>query len=1080
MIPALSLQRLFGIKASETRTVGLFLLHNFLLGVGSVLVYVAANVLLLEHDPARSLPLGYIVGALAMMAVGKVYTYFEHHYLLKKLAVRVLLAVAALTGVLGVLVAVGHSVAAAVAIMAGYRVIYLLTNLEFWGVSAVVFDVRQSKRLFSIISAGDMPAKALGALLAALIHGDAQLPVLLGVSFAAYVGALFALRATLARHVVEAPARPARRPQRAPGQLVRQLFGGSELVLAMCLSLLAIAAALTGVEYMFFVNVKHKFHASEDITRSVGWVLSATYLAATFFKLLVSRQALERYGVQWSLRLLPLVALGCLGGFGALQFGGNHSQTWLLAYFCGLYLLLEVLRRTVFEPVFLVLFQPLAPPQRLAAHTLAKGFYEALGMLLTGVLFSVFRYSGLLSGWAPFAWIGALLVLALLFLRRTYHRYLAELEDGLSRRFAETAALALPNDARQMVLAHLLSPRPTEVLNAMAWLRQREPAALAGHAPALLKHADERVRLALLATPEAHPLPVNTLIGLAQHDLAATVREYAACELSTATPLESARAAQLLLLNGADLAAQQGAIRGCLAVETGDLAARKSLGALLADARPDARLAALALLKFFPAETQTYLIEDSLASGEAAPARAALTAIGTLGHLRLAPYLLMALGDRRRWQPAANGLVALGPAAVPLVRDALPAAAGSPLTHRLASVLERLGTSASRGALVDLAQSPNLFSRAVALRALRRFPPVLADAPVFEQLLREEFALAAQLLRGLVADPRPALHATVGYELLLLHQRIFGLLAQLYDAELVGTAQRNVAHAARERQANALEILDNLIPQPVYQGLQALLDDSPVAEKAQIFSALTPARAPAPRNALPTFLLQHGHTAFTSWTLSVALRHWQPGNAGPDAEALLLPYLQSPPTEIVAESARLAAAALAAHAGRPLSLAFSTALSMSHSTAPETRISALERVVVLQGTALFAHTPENVLSSIVPIMKEVTFQDGEEIFAKGDIGTSLFIVHDGQVGIFNGNQQLVTFGPGDFFGELALLDTEPRSATAAALGPVLAFRLDQEDFYDVMEERGEVLRNILRMLCQRIRRQNEKMHELAR
>ena len=43
----------------------------------------------------------------------------------------------------------------------------------------------------------------------------------------------------------------------------------------------------------------------------------------------------------------------------------------------------------------------------------------------------------------------------------------------------------------------------------------------------------------------------------------------------------------------------------------------------------------------------------------------------------------------------------------------------------------------------------------------------------------------------------------------------------------------------------------------------------------------------------------------------------------------------------------------------------------------------------------------------------------------------------------------------------------------------MAFRVDQEDFYDLMEERGEVLRNILRMLCQRIRRQNDKMRELA-
>ena len=151
---------------------------------------------------------------------------------------------------------------------------------------------------------------------------------------------------------------------------------------------------------------------------------------------------------------------------------------------------------------------------------------------------------------------------------------------------------------------------------------------------------------------------------------------------------------------------------------------------------------------------------------------------------------------------------------------------------------------------------------------------------------------------------------------------------------------------------------------------------------------------------------------------------------------------------------------------------------MSHSAA-DARISALERVVVLQSTTLFARTPENVLSSIVPIMKEVTFHEGEEIFAKGEIGTSLFILHDGQVGIFNGSQQLATFGPSDFFGELALLDTEPRSATAAALSQVLAFRIDQEDFYDVMEERAEVLRNILRMLCQRIRLQNEKMHELA-
>jgi CRP-like cAMP-binding protein len=108
-------------------------------------------------------------------------------------------------------------------------------------------------------------------------------------------------------------------------------------------------------------------------------------------------------------------------------------------------------------------------------------------------------------------------------------------------------------------------------------------------------------------------------------------------------------------------------------------------------------------------------------------------------------------------------------------------------------------------------------------------------------------------------------------------------------------------------------------------------------------------------------------------------------------------------------------------------------------------------------------------------MHEVSFAASQQIFAKGDLGASLFIVYEGQVGVFNGAQLLATFGKGDFFGELALLDAEPRSASAVAQDAATVFRLDQEDFYDVMEERPEVLRNIMKVLCQRLRRQNEAL-----
>lgn len=80
--------------------------------------------------------------------------------------------------------------------------------------------------------------------------------------------------------------------------------------------------------------------------------------------------------------------------------------------------------------------------------------------------------------------------------------------------------------------------------------------------------------------------------------------------------------------------------------------------------------------------------------------------------------------------------------------------------------------------------------------------------------------------------------------------------------------------------------------------------------------------------------------------------------------------------------------------------------------------------------------------------------------------------------VYDGPKQLALFDKGEIFGELALLDTEPRSATTVAETDALVFRIDQEDFFELMEERDEILRNVLRILCTRIRVQNEKMRQL--
>jgi hypothetical protein len=176
------LYRSLGIRAEEVRTVGLFFLHHFFLGFGTMLIYVSANVILLENHPETSLPLAYMASAVGMMLVGKIYSYFEHLLLLDRLVIRVLGAVLVLTAVILVLVYFGHSVAVSVAIMVGFRAIYLLTNLEFWGVSAVVFDVRQSSWGY-LGGVDSWPYRAVGVtifsvwvLLGSDVYGCANFP----------------------------------------------------------------------------------------------------------------------------------------------------------------------------------------------------------------------------------------------------------------------------------------------------------------------------------------------------------------------------------------------------------------------------------------------------------------------------------------------------------------------------------------------------------------------------------------------------------------------------------------------------------------------------------------------------------------------------------------------------------------------------------------------------------------------------------------------------------------------------------------------------------------------------------------
>ncbi len=111
------------------------------------------------------------------------------------------------------------------------------------------------------------------------------------------------------------------------------------------------------------------------------------------------------------------------------------------------------------------------------------------------------------------------------------------------------------------------------------------------------------------------------------------------------------------------------------------------------------------------------------------------------------------------------------------------------------------------------------------------------------------------------------------------------------------------------------------------------------------------------------------------------------------------------------------------------------------------------------------------------------YATGEYIFKEGDIGEVMFIIHKGKVNITKrtdeGEKVLVTLSAGDFFGEMAIIDKAPRSASAIAGEETVCIVLDEELFEQQMQRNAKIVKKILKNMSARLRAMNEQLQNLT-
>ncbi len=129
----------------------------------------------------------------------------------------------------------------------------------------------------------------------------------------------------------------------------------------------------------------------------------------------------------------------------------------------------------------------------------------------------------------------------------------------------------------------------------------------------------------------------------------------------------------------------------------------------------------------------------------------------------------------------------------------------------------------------------------------------------------------------------------------------------------------------------------------------------------------------------------------------------------------------------------------------------------------------IEKVIILKTVSIFSSISDETLAQLALIMTEEELESGEELFAKGDYGEDMYVIINGKVKAHDGETTYNFLGEREIFGEMAVLDPEPRVASITAVEPTRLLRLDRSSLYELMDKHSEVAHGIIRVLCRHLR-----------
>lgn len=988
------------------------LVHAFCMGLATVFFETAASALFLTRYPASSIAMIYVVAALVSTATGVAYARLERVVPFWRLMIGTLLFLFATVLLFRAALSVTTAPLVIAALFVWYRLLSLLTDVEYWAVATRLYDVQQSKRLYGVIGSGEVTARMAGSFAVPI------LVQLTGVRNLLLFSSMALLACALLVMAVRTDEPSAPRKQKIS---TAHRTGSAARLLAdpYVRSIIAVAGiGILGkhfVDFSFLQQMQSRYADAGRLASIFGVFTGLTQAVNLLIRITVSRRFLQRFGIAGGLQALPLLHLLCTGALliAAILHPGGVAVFWLVIANQGVY---KTMKHPIDNPSVKVLYQPLPRETRLSVQVINElvatplmiGVAGGVMLIFTRLLPFDLRFFGLLMLLTFLLWIAAS--------RRASRGYVQALRDALRKRSVDPEVLsASDQESLDAIRAHAASPYPAEATYALSLLERSGDSEFAAMLHQAATHPSSAVRRfaceRLGRSGDAES--INLLIELirsgdddvagASFDALLSCAPGAALQEARRRPLaggsaRTAAAVRVMMREGGDMDRQQ---------------AREFVEALASATDVSERAAACRIMGRSGDRAFAGLTERLLLDPRPEVRRAALEACALVSD-RAVELSTGLLADHSMRSTATAILTVSADSAIPALTAILEAASDLRTSQRALRIAGRIGTPAALALIRQHLASPIDDIREQALRSLvtAEAHATPLEAAAIEAQIRRDAAEATDEWRLLAALPETHAMAMVRSALATeadrARQRIVMSMQLIDGSEGIAQARRQFLSVSREKRAYAGELLEASIP-------------------SRLRSVVLPLFRAHPRDAAPhdpSGLLHQiiDAPSFTSWTKACA--------------AKALQSLENPITT---------------------------------STGVPSMNDAIEKVIILKSVGFFATTPDDVLAQLVGELEPVDAVAGTTIIRKGDVDDSLYIIASGDVRVHDGDHTLAHLGEREVFGELAVLDPEPRSASVTATSNVQLLRLDRDDLFEILPDHVEMLSGILHVLCNRLR-----------